>query len=663
MLFFLYTYSIFFSALLWHKRRRAAVICLILWMGVLVYMLNRIVRYNMALVDNDINQAFSILPWHSFLVQIVIASIMVWLARRVNRIQEEKEKVLADSVERLTALNTLKEKYSQQLQNEVEQRTQQLNLSNRQLAQQADQLKALDIAKSRFFAGVSHEFRTPLTLILGKHNDLLSGSYGALSDPVNEALTLSMRQSKNILELVEELLDIAKLESGAMQLTGQQTDLVDLIGNVVDQLDSLATSKSIRLERKFCRTVAPVVADPKQFRKVIINLIGNALKYTPSSGHVIAEIDELKGNWLINIRDNGPGIPKEETERIFERFHQHRPEWQLPSDGVGLGLPLAKEIVELHNGELNVTSEVGKGSCFTLTLPQNTGITVAAVKQCDNRESVEPDLQANSAGHGEGCPSSKTTVLVVEDNNDLRRYITDHLKLSYRVLQASNGQQGYNMACKHLPDLIISDVMMPVMDGINLCKTLKANDDTDFIPLILLTALSEEEHQIEGLSAKADDYLCKPFSSELLKARVNNLIMSRRKLLADSQKAQNLFPAAPQLINRDQQFVLRFEQAVSQGLSNPEFSVDHLAQMLAIERSTLFRKVRAVFNASPSELIAKARLTWAQELLRSEEGTITDIAFTVGYGSVAHFSHSFKKAFAMTPSAYRKHHRASAVNN
>lgn len=543
-----------------------------------------------------------------------------------------------------------------ELERQVIERTEELTAKQKQLLAQTKQLTELDHAKSRFFANITHEFRTPLTLMIGPLSDLIAGRFGKLASEQKQPVELALERSKDLMGLIEELLDISRLDAGVLVLQSEEVNIVQLINNVLSQLDSWSESKNITLTKSIECEEFRLVADARQMERVFYNLIGNAIKFTPLKGHINISIAKQNDGVLIEVEDNGMGIAEDEVEHIFERFHQVTKSQISNPGGVGLGLSLAKEITDLHYGELTVTSELGEGTCFSLYLPRDTGLTIVDNdgKNVDAISRIKPSLIEQYPNKKiEKVIDPKTTILVVEDDDGLRHYIAGHLRDYYQVIESVNGHDGWQQALKELPDLIVSDVMMPVMDGVSMCEKLKSNPETDYIPVILLTAKAEDSDRIEGFEQGADEYLAKPFSTDVLKARVANLILSRRNLVARAEDSQVTFPKPAGLVNRDLRFAERFQQAIQDGLSDSQLSVENIATKLNMDRSTLYTKTLSVFNSTPSDLIRHARLSWAKELVLQKNGTIADIAFTVGYASVAHFSQSFKKEFDCTPSQMR----------
>lgn len=557
--------------------------------------------------------------------------------------------------------NALLLKRQIELKKKIEERTHELQLEKQKLVDQTVKLTELDKAKSRFFANITHEFRTPLSLMIGPLSDLANGRQGKLSNPQVTLIKLALKRSVSLMGLIEELLDISRLDAGVLVLNAQKVNMVGIVKNALAQLDSWAESKNIKVIKSIDCKSFELVVDKHQIERVITNLIGNAIKFTPDNGQIQVQLKQKESGIVIEIIDSGPGIDAEEVNRIFERFHQVAKTQIANPGGVGLGLSLAKEITLMHQGELTVTSALGDGASFSLYLPKETGLEAnhysSSRETLNENDLAMPDIEQKVIEKNDQN-TVKATVLVVEDDLDLRRYIVDHLSEQYRVIESSNGQHGIQTAIKELPDLIISDVMMPVMDGIKMCQKLKSNPETDFIPLILLTAKAEVYDRVQGFEQGADEYIAKPFSSELLKVRIANLINSHRKLIKRAADMKVLFPQIEGLVNQQTRFVQRFQQAIKDNLSDTNLSVEEIANKLNMDRSTLYKKVQSNFNSSPSELIRIARLNWAKELVVAREGTIADIAFTVGYSTVAHFSSSFKKEFGCTPSHLRKQHQS-----
>lgn len=533
---------------------------------------------------------------------------------------------------------------------------------------EAGQLRDLDRARSQFFANVSHEFRTPLTLTLGPLDDLRAGLHGPLTPEMTEQVDLARRNAARVLNLINQILEVARLEAGRTPLRTRRLDLGAFVQNSAQAFAPLAERRSLAFEVQTPPDPLILYADPEHMEKVLSNLLSNALKFTPEGGTVRVAVEADAENARLTVRDSGPGIPSGELPRIFERFHRVDGSWTRSQAGTGLGLALAKELVELLGGSLSVESEVGFGSTFTVTLRR--GHAHLADDQIVDDEVAgawtpqmmslpgtagEPDgVNAAASSHAGAAEDDVTTVLVIEDNSEVRAYIKRHLAPAYRVLEAADGEQGLEMTRRLLPDLVLSDVMMSGLDGYALCRALKEDPETDYIPVVLLTARAAPEDRLAGLRESADDYLTKPFDVQELLARVENLIASRRTLrerFAGTGLA--LHPSAVDIAPADERFLDQVRSTIEEHLGDETFGVEGLARRLAHSRGHLHRRLRELLDESPSDLIRRMRLERAAQLLGARAGSIAEVAYAVGFKSVAHFSNRFKDQFGVRPSAYR----------
>ena len=543
-------------------------------------------------------------------------------------------------------------------------------------AAEAAKLRELEHARSRFFANISHEFRTPLTLTLGPLDDLRAGLHGALTPAMTEQVELARRSAGRVLNLIEQILELARLEGGRTRLRARRLDIVAFTRDVAAAFVPLAERKSITFDVNLPPDAIEIYADPAGLEKIFSNLLSNAFKFTPAGRAVRLTIESDQDTARIVVRDSGAGIPAGELPRIFERFHRVENEATAGQPGTGIGLALARELVELHRGSLGAESEVGFGSTFTVTLPLGrahlTPDQVLPDEATAGWIAGAPVLQETTNGGGEwgvaggasvesglsaGEQADVTTVLVVEDNAEVRAYIRKHLAPRYRVLEADDGQRGLEMTRQLLPDLVLSDVMMPGLDGYALCRAIKQDTDTDFIPVILLTARAAPTDRMEGLEGRADDYLTKPFDVPELLARVDNLIMSRR-LLRDrfSGVARiELHAARVEVEPADERFLDQVRAAIEKNLADEAFSVERLARAVAHSRGHLHRRLRDLLGESPSDLIRRMRLERAAQLLEAGAGSVSTIAYAVGFKSLSHFSNLFHEQFGVRPSGYRAH--------
>ncbi len=561
------------------------------------------------------------------------------------------------------------------------------------------QLEELDRTKSNFFANISHEFRTPLTLIsapLKKAKEEFLTANG-VDFPQNNNdeipiparhVSMMQRNTLRLQELIDQLLDLSKLESGNMKLQVAKGDVVKFVRAMVFSFESLAERQQIDFQTTFPETGQVAFFDKDKLEKIIVNLLSNAFKYTPKGGQISVNTILRNESVEVIIKDSGPGISKNDLDKIFERFYQIE---GSEDKGTGIGLSLVKELVELNRGQIEVESEQGKGTTFTVTLPINreafkadevtfpptgrTGFSGVRESEWKEEEQVPKSLQdatsvtasANGFEMTSSLPpfntqlaekdfASKPLLLIVEDNSDLRQFISETLRKDYQILEAENGKVGLAVAIEKTPDLIISDVMMPEMDGFDMCETLKKDERTSHIPIILLTAKAGQQHKVEGLETGADAYLTKPFDEKELLVRAKNLVEQRQRLkerfanLLDFKNLTDLKPNAVHVTSTDQRFLEKVSTVIEENIGNEFFSVEDLAAKVAFSRSQLHRKLKSLTGKSPNEMIRDFRLARAKDLLNKKAGNVSEVAMEVGYSSVSYFTRSFKQAFGMLPS-------------
>jgi signal transduction histidine kinase/ligand-binding sensor domain-containing protein/CheY-like chemotaxis protein len=547
------------------------------------------------------------------------------------------------------------------------------------IARQAEKLRELDDLKSQFFANVSHELRTPLTLTLGPLQDALDGRFGPLRPELAGQIETALRNAERLLGLVDQLLDIARLNAGRLRLRPRRGDLAAAVRQRVEAFLPLAERRGIELSLEDPSEPVEAWFDEVQFEKVLDNLLGNALKFTPRGGKVHAAVfpSSADGRVRVTVRDNGPGIPAGQLEKVFERFYQVEADARRRWPGAGIGLALARQLAELHGGTVEVESAEGEGACFTVTLwrdrerlpaervedlPPERGKRAAGAVPFSSETPDEPLRSDEISPRRDDRQEDRTTVLVVDDHPELRAYIRRHLEPGYRVIEAANGAEGLEKARAFVPDLVVSDVMMPGLDGNALFRSLRDDPELELVPVILLTARASTESRIEGLRQGVDDYMVKPFDPRELRARVDNLIASRRRLL--ERLAQAPPPPAPLKVSAvdvmpaDQAFLARAQALIEERLGDPELSVESLAEAMGCDRSHLLRRLRALTGETPSGLIRSLRLQRAEQLLRASAGAVSEIAYAVGFKSVAHFSNAFHEQYGERPSAFAARHRA-----
>jgi signal transduction histidine kinase/ligand-binding sensor domain-containing protein/CheY-like chemotaxis protein len=532
----------------------------------------------------------------------------------------------------------------------------------------AERLRELDYARSRFFANVSHEFRTPLTLTLGPLDDLQAGFHGPLAPAMAEQVDLARRNAGRVLELIDQLLEVARLEVGSTPLRAQRVELGSFVAQLGEAFRPLAERRSVALSLEMPRQPLTVYADPAHLERILANLLSNAFKFTRSGGAVRLTLQEGSGAARVTVRDDGPGITAVDLPHIFDRFYRGKEAAGRHQPGTGIGLALAWELVALHGGTLGVESEEGVGSTFTVSLP--LGRDHLAPEQVVDDEPLEdwvprlalPSTTVAESPAGEaagsapdGIPEDVTTVLVVEDNVELRAFIRMHLQGRFRVVEAADGLQGLELARRVLPDLVLSDVMMPGLDGFALCRALKEDPETDFIPVILLTARAAMEDRLSGLRESADAYLTKPFQVEELTTQIDNLIALRRRLRERfaGKVVRMMHPAPVEVASSDAKLLEQVRGVIETHLAEEDFSVEALARLVAHSRGHLHRRLKEINGESPSDLLRRMRLERAAHLLEAGAGSVSEIAYGVGFKSVAHFSNRFQDHFGVRPSAYR----------
>jgi signal transduction histidine kinase/CheY-like chemotaxis protein len=561
---------------------------------------------------------------------------------------------------------------NRQMQDEALRRQEELTLSK----VSAEKLREINETKSRFFSNISHDVRTPLTLMLAPLEELSS----TMTTPEEKQRYRLVRQNALVLlRMINQLLDVSKVEAGAAALHVSKGDLSRCLRAIIGAFESLARQRGIDLKYHLPETLYAVF-DEDKLEKVIYNLLSNALKFTPSDGTVSVSLtvrqhpgdESLMDEIQIVVEDTGAGIPKDELDKIFDRFYQGKDAHGNDVGGSGIGLALVKEYVELHGGAVAVTSEPERGSSFLVTLPREMelppesaladGFTDEAASRLDltlELVSMEPDarsavLDSSKVKNGESGNATLPLLLIVEDNTDMRTYIRDHLEKSFRVLEASDGQQGFGLAAETVPDLIISDVMMPGISGEDLCRKLKEDVRTSHIPFILLTAKAGLENKLSGLGCGADDYLTKPFVWEELEARVGNLIEQRRRMRERFSKRVIFEPGELDIPSRDEAFLFRVHEIVEANLGDESFAVDELARGVSLSYSQLHRKIQSLTGQPPTHYIRNIRLRRALEMLKRDAGSVSEIAFSVGFTSPAYFTKCFHQLFGILPSEVGK---------
>ncbi|MCT4590108.1 MAG: ATP-binding protein [Carboxylicivirga sp.] len=519
--------------------------------------------------------------------------------------------------------------------------------------------------KLGFFTNVSHEFRTPLTLIAGPLKKLMADD-GLKEQDRHTYYNLMHKNTDKLLKLVNQILDIRKVDKGKMALNAEESDIISLAREVFDSFSIIAHEREINYQFKSDSDRVLLWYDEDKLEKVLFNLLSNAFKYSADKSSISLTINKEahKHEIRIQVTDTGRGIPEDQLGNVFTRFYRVEDYSDLAANGTGLGLSIVKTFVEMHSGSVKVTNNESSGCTFTVTLPLGDQhlLDNQKINQSDKgpvkefvgkspSQSLKGTIKENKSDLAD---EQAPLVLIVEDNEDVRQFIKQELQTSYRIITAINGKEGLDKAVEEYPDLIVSDVMMPEMDGLEFCQKVKEDIRICHIPVVLLTARSSSDQQIEGIETGADAYITKPFDPSYLEARVRNLISSRLLLKQAFSKSLTEPSAEPKRManSLDEQFIEKATQVVSDNLENPEFSVPEFTQQMGMSNSVFYRKIKAITDLSAGEFIKHIRMQKALELLGEESYTISEIANKVGFNDPKYFSTAFKKTFGKSPKQY-----------
>ncbi len=544
---------------------------------------------------------------------------------------------------------------------------QQVALRTQEVQNKVTELQQQQTLKDRFFSNVSHEFRTPLTLIIEPLNEMLKTKTGLEHDialPVETAL----RNSKKMLGLVGQVLDINRLESGQFPLHVAQYDIANLINHIVQQHAYWAEQHQQRIITRHTENPYMLYYDQDQIEKCISNLISNAIKYGGVNCQISVSLltnhlDKKRKSYAgIEVCDTGPGINADAQEKVFERFYQGEQSEKITEPGTGIGLALVKEFIELHQGDIELVNTAGSGCRFILWLRQGyTHFEASQLLDAEStfsseltQEDVKHPIEATATLPVNQQSEDITTVLVVDDNAELRQFISHRLTGYYQVIQATNGEEGLALAKSHLPDLIISDVMMPIMDGLQMTQSIKRDSETCTIPIILLTAKSTKRETVEGIQSGADDYISKPFDTSELIVRVARLISAQkilRKIILEEIAAKETYD--PQANEKEPSFKDKLRAEIQAHLSQPDFDIKQLCDTFFMSRSSLNRKCQEVLNKSIGQYIIELRMQMALSLLKDGKHSVSEIAYGTGHESLAYFSRAFKKHFGQSPTMFK----------
>jgi signal transduction histidine kinase/DNA-binding response OmpR family regulator len=628
------------------------------------------------------------------LVLVIIGSVMGYIRYRTYRLHEQKRKLEKQVHERTLQIEAQKQQL--EVQSEILKRSNN-ELANRQIliegqkvelerqneliVEQRDEVIELNKKVSlinqlrlRFFTNISHEFRTPLTLILDPLESLMKKMQNDRS--AIQTLKLINRNAQRLLHLINQLMYFRRIETGKIELRVARGDLNRFLKDIFESFADLAEHQHISYVFQEGDEKPETWFDSEKLENIFYNLLSNAFKFTPENGRIRLKLnyagagDDDKSMPVPHVRvqvsDSGKGIPAEHLPFIFDRFYQAEDSATNRQKGSGIGLALTQELVQALRGKIFAASEAGKGSIFTVLLPyrledfndneiDQTG-SVQAVNLQPRVDLIQEEITLNEQFEDvepDQPGKTKPLVLIVEDNYDLRTFLLQSVKTEYRVLGAENGKAGFELARKYTPDLVISDIMMPVMDGLELCSRLKNDIHTSHIPVILLTAKAMIEHWVEGLETGADDYIPKPFNLRVLQLKMANLIESRRKLRQLYSHSEQLTPEKITTCQLDQQFIERAYQIIERHLVEPEFTVEQFAREMMVSKSLLFKKIKAITGNSIIDFVNLYKLRKATARMASgTQQNISEVAFEAGFNDPKYFSRLFRKVYGVPPSEY-----------
>ncbi|HRX09999.1 MAG TPA: two-component regulator propeller domain-containing protein [Draconibacterium sp.] len=526
----------------------------------------------------------------------------------------------------------------------------------------ARKLHEIDMMKLKFFTNISHEIRTPLTLILGPLEKLIGKDYPSVD--TKENLQLIHRNAKNLDKLISQLLDFRKLQTGNLKLNLTEADIVGFVRNIIESFSDFAVEKGITLKFNTLKKSLNATFDPDKIEKILNNLISNALKFTATGGTISVNIslifDSVDNDFIetgrekqfieIIVKDTGKGIASRNLNKIFQRFFQT--ENEDSNHGVGIGLALVKELVSVHKGEIFVTSKQGKGTKFIIRIPYFAKLYDVKVEPGGENNGLEMNSLDRMLESEIDEQLHSDIMLVVEDNTDVRKFISNHFKTNYKIAEAKNGEEGWQIALEIIPDIIISDVLMPVSDGYELCKRIKNDERTSHIPVILLTALHSREHEIKGLTTGADDFITKPFDLTVLQAKVENLLSIRESLKQKFTGTVILEPKNVVITSPDERFLQKAIEVVENNISDSDLDIETFSVKVGVSRMQLYRKLNALTDMTVKEFIRHIRLKRAAQLLIQQKMNVSEIAYDVGFKDLSHFRKCFKREFGMSASEF-----------
>lgn len=535
-------------------------------------------------------------------------------------------------------------------------RKQKREFENEQSMREAKQLHEIDEMKFRFFTNISHEFRTPLTLILSPLEKL---QRNARNDEEKNLFEIIQRNANSLLDLVNQLLDFRKLDDDKDKLHLSVGDVIGFIKDICYSFTEMANRKSIIFSFSTSVSELYMEFDPEKLRKIIYNLLSNAFKFNEPNGKVelnISLVQHLNNNekfLKVIVTDSGCGIPEKDLDRIFERFYRVDNPDNLHKSGTGVGLHIVSEYIKLHKGLIQVESKLGKGSVFTVSIPAIQHMQEEIIASAEPVVSGEPEFAANEAAE-EDRKSKLPLMLIVDDNEDFRKFIASLFIDHYSIILAADGEQALKLTLDKMPDLIIADVMMPKMDGYQLCREIKQDIRVSHIPIILLTAKAGDENKLRGIEAGADDYIAKPFNMEMLSLKVSHILERQKQVHDQFKRKVSINPAGVEITSMDEKFVKKAVALVEANIENADFLVEDLCREMGMSRVYFYKKILSLTDKTPSEFIRFIRLKRAADLLEKSQLFVNEVAYQVGFNDPKYFRKYFKDEFGMSPTDYKK---------
>jgi len=608
------------------------------------------------------------------IILVLIFIVISWYTYRIRTMKMQKIKL--ESLVRQRTIELADEKDTVEKQNdELLEKQNEILKQNVEIWEMSEKVHQADEEKFKFFTNISHEIRTPITLILSPIEKLLVAYSN--DNLLQSQLSRIYRNALNLKRLVNQILDFRKIDSSSYPLRACKCDLVAVLKEITTAFYDIASYNRIHFSFSSEYKTLEAWIDFEKIDKIMFNLLSNAFKFTPSGGEISIKVsiktpanNEEKSRVsdtggkatgkryiVVRIKDSGIGIPANQLEKIFERFYQTDQSMKNVQGGAGIGLSIAQSLAEIHYGKITIESEVGKGSCFSVWLPLGSNhLRNAEIVNSDSSpkqlwdENIQVEMEdRKDEAEDKATDRKKSSILIVEDNAELRYYVKDCLKDEFDVIEANNGKEGLKQARKTLPGIIVSDIMMPEMDGLEFCREIKTSIKTSHIPVILLTAKSAQEHKLIGLESGADDYITKPFDYKELKIKLNNLCRTRELLKEKFSKELVLRPQDITLTSTDETFIRKAIKIVENNLSDSGFTISQFIVDMGVSRSVFYMKIKELTNLSVNEFMKTLRLKRAAQLLLQNELSVSEISYMVGFNDPNHFGKCFKKQFDVSP--------------